>query len=65
MYIGNIFLIPTKVFSPEKGKTKATSYNWYSVLKTVDLIMVQLRIKAVCNVQRIKLGNGVLKLPRG
>lgn len=53
MYIGSISLMPRQFLTPEKGKTKAIFYNLYAIFKTIGLMMVQLRIKAVCNIQKI------------
>lgn len=78
MHIGSVFLMPTKFFSPEKGKTKATycklysifktmdlRCDLYSILKTMDLIMVQVRVRAVCDIQGIKLGSAAVMLQGG
>jgi len=53
MYIDSILIMPRKFLSSEKGKTKAIFYDLYNILKTMDLIIVQLRMKAAHNIQRI------------
>lgn len=37
----------------------------YSILKTMDLIMVQVRVRAVCDIQGIKLGSAAVMLQGG
>lgn len=57
--------MPRKSISPEKRKTEAIFYDLCNILKNIDIIMVQIRMKAVHMIQRIWVDNASLEFRKG